>query len=113
MVRSFALRSHYWGALLMVVVAGEVDAASAMLLASELRKLQEGNDLVVDLWDVPHIDSAAVTALDTAKRRADAAGWGFAVVADPAGSCARAIEHADGLRPFPSRQAARAAMQRR
>jgi anti-anti-sigma regulatory factor len=111
MVRSFALRSHYWGALLMVVVAGEVDAASSTLLASELRKLQEGNDLIVDLWDVPRIDVGAVTALDTARRRADVAGWGFAIVAEPGGSCAQAIEQTDALKTFASRQAARAALQ--
>ena len=111
MVRSFALRSHYWGALLMVVVAGEVDAASAVLLGSELRKLQEGNDLIVDVWDVSRIDTAAVAALDTAKRRADIAGWGFAVVAEPGGHCAQAIQQTNGLKTFASRQAARAALQ--
>ena len=109
-----ALRSHYWGPLLIVVVSGEIDSKGAALLGSQLRELQIANDVVVDLWDVTEMDAAAVASLEAAKRRADAGGWGFALVADPAGPCDEALKAAgiDGaLAPFPSRQAARAALQ--
>ena len=107
-----SLRSHYWGALMVVVAAGEIDAGTGERLAPYLRKLQAGNDLVLDLWDVTSCDAAGVALLDDAKRRADEAGWGFAVVIDPAGPCAGMLREAATTIPtFEDRQAARAALQ--
>ena len=111
---TFALRSHWWGTLLMVVVTGPVDAETAVVLGSELRKLQRECDVVVDLWDVTEIDEVGVFALTASKRRANHAGWGFAVVADPAGPVTAAIEDAgatETLKPFASRKMARRALQ--
>jgi anti-anti-sigma regulatory factor len=98
----------------MVVVAGRCDAACAPSLSAHLRKVRRETDVVVDLWDVAHISPPVVGVLAEAKQSADAEGWGFALVADPAGPCIEAIEaagEADTLRPFASRQDARRALQ--
>ena len=108
------MRSHYWGALVVVVASGELDGEGAERLGPLLRKLQHGNDLVVDLWDVTYCDTEGLTALKMAKARADEAGWGFAVVADPAGPCVEALaadDLADDIPTFADRHAARAALQ--
>ena len=108
-----ALRSHYWGALVVVVASGELDAAGAERLRPLLGKLQSGTDVVIDLWDVTHCDSEGIAALQVAKGRAQEAGWGFAIVADPAGPCVEALAsngYADKIPTFADRQAARAAL---
>lgn len=108
-----AIRSHYWGALVVVVVGGDLDAEGAARLAAHLRRLQRGNDLLVDLWDVTRCDSEGVAALEAAKHRADVAGWGFAIVTDPAGPCAEALEAGDvasAIPTFSDRRDARAAL---
>ena len=113
-MKRFALRSHYWGALIVVVVSGELDGQGAERLGPLLRKLQPGNDLVVDLWDVTHCDAEGIAPLRIAKARADEAGWGFAVVADPVGPCGEALEAGelgDAIPTFADRHAARAALQ--
>ncbi len=107
-----SLRSHYWGALVVVVAAGELDAGTGERLAPYIRKLQTSNDLVLDLWDVTSCDVAGVELLEDAKRRADEAAWGFAVVVDPSGPCAGALrEAATAIPTFEDRHAARAALQ--
>ena len=109
-----ALRSHYWGVLVVVVAAGDLNAEGAQLLADYLRRVQQDNDVVVDLWDVTHCDPEGVATLAAAKDRAEEAGWGFAVVADPDGPCVEAIT-SDGSEPiatYTDRHAARAALQR-
>ena len=109
-----ALRSHYWGVLVVVVAAGEMNAEGAGLLASYVQRVQQDNDVVVDLWDVTLCDPEGVAELEAAKTRAEEAGWGFAVVADPDGPCVEAITN-DGSGPietYADRHAARAALQR-
>ena len=110
---SFTLRSHYWGALLMVIVTGRIDHEGAVMLGSELRKLQREAHVVVDLWDLSEIEEVGVFVLTAAKRRAEAAGWGFAIVAEPAGPIVEAIERAEAtetLKPVSTRRAAKHAM---
>ena len=110
-----ALRSHYWGVLVVVVASGDLNAEGAEQLASYLRRVQLDNDVVVDLWDVTLCDSEGIAALEAAKARADAAGWGFAVVADPDGPCVEAIEAndaADSIATYADRHSARVALQR-
>ena len=112
-VSRLALRSHYWGVLVVVVAAGDLNAEGAELLASYLRRVQLDNDVVVDLWDVSMCDAEGVGALEAAKARADEAGWGFAVVADPDGPCVEALE-ASGvadIATYADRHAARVALQ--
>ena len=108
------LRSHYWGPTVMVVVGGPLDVEGARTLAAHLRHAQGDGDLIVDLWDVTKFAPDSVAVFTEAKRRADEAGWGFAMVADPNGPCRDAIELAgqtENLRPFTTRQEARAALQ--
>ena len=108
-----ALRSHYWGVLVVVVASGDLNAEGAELLASYLRRVQLDNDVVVDLWDVSLCDPEGVEALEAAKARADEAGWGFAVVADPDGPCVEALEASgvSGITTYADRHAARTALQ--
>ena len=107
------MRAHYWGPVLVVVVNGNVDADAAVVLGTQLRKLQRESDLLIDLWDVTSMDPVAIDTLAGAKHRADAGGWGFAIVADPEGPCAEALaaHQGDLLKPFRSRKAARDAFQ--
>src|SRR5688572_30278533 len=98
----------------MVVVSGPLDSDGARTLAAHLRHAQGDGDLIIDLWDVTKFESRAVGIFTEAKVRADQAGWGFAMVADPNGPCTDAIERAgemENLRPFATRQEARAALQ--
>src|SRR5215208_2731539 len=112
-VSRLALRSHYWGVLVVVVAAGNLNAEGAELLASYLRRVQLDNDVVVDLWDVSMCDAEGVATLEAAKARADEAGWGFAVVADPDGPCVEALEAsgAADIATYADRHAARVALQ--
>jgi hypothetical protein len=112
-VSRLALRSHYWGALVVVVASGELDAEGAERLRPLLQKLQNGTDVVIDLWDLTGCDAEGVAALQVAITRAQEAGWGFAIVADPAGPCVEALAsngYADTIPTFADRQAARAAL---
>ena len=98
----------------MVVVGGPLDMEGARTLAAHLRHAQGDGDLIVDLWDVTRFAPDSVAVFKEAKRRADEAGWGFAMVADPNGPCRDAIALAgetEYLRPFTTRQEARAALQ--
>lgn len=114
-MRDFALRSHYWGALVVVVASGELDADGAADLGDHLQKIQRGSDVIVDLWDVTDCSAEGIEALKTATERAERFGWGFAVVADPEGPCVEAIA-AEGIKTrietFADRRAARAALHR-
>jgi hypothetical protein len=93
-VSRLALRSHYWGVLVVVVASGELNADGAELLSSYLKRVQLDNDVVVDLWDVTMCDPEGIATLEAAKARADEAGWGFALVADAEGACVEALEAA-------------------
>ena len=112
-VSRLALRSHYWGVLVVVVAAGDLNSEGADLLASYLRRVQLDNDVVVDLWDVTLCDPDGIATLEAAKARADEAGWGFAVVADPDGACAEALEASgvSDIATYADRRAAREALQ--
>jgi hypothetical protein len=94
----------------MVVASGELDGQTGERLAPYLRRLQPGNDLIVDLWDVVACDAEGVAALEEAKQRATEADRGFAVVVDPAGPVGDALE-APAIPAFHDRHAARAALQ--
>jgi anti-anti-sigma regulatory factor len=112
-VSRLALRSHYWGVLVVVVASGELNADGAELLSSYLKRVQLDNDVVVDLWDVTMCDPEGIATLEAAKARADEAGWGFALVADAEGACVEALEAAgvETIETYPDRHAAREALQ--
>ena len=96
----------------MVVASGELDGNTADRLGPYLRRLQAGNDLIVDLWDVLTCDDEALAVFGEAKQRADEAGWGIAAVVDPAGPCGKAFEAAGlAIQTFHDRHTARAALQ--
>ena len=98
----------------MVVASGDLNAEGGELLATYLRRVQLDNDVVVDLWDVTGCSPEGVGVLEEAKSRAEAAGWGFAVVADPNGPCTEALEasSASSIVTYADRHAARTALQR-
>ena len=112
-MRGLALRSHYWGALVVVVASGELDPEGAGVLGSHLQKVQRGSDVVVDLWDITRCGPEGIATLKAARERSTELGWGFAVVADPEGPCVEAIA-AEGVKTrietFADRYAARQAL---
>jgi anti-anti-sigma regulatory factor len=98
----------------VLVVMGEIDSEGAAALASSLANVPLATGLLIDLVDAKSLDPAAVETLAAARRRTEGDGWGFAVVCDPDGPCAKAIrasEHAGELKIFRTRQEARAALQ--
>jgi len=65
----------------VVALVGEHDAYSSERLESELSVLlDEGQRIVVDLRDTVFIDSTTLSALLTARQRAERTGLGFALV---------------------------------
>lgn len=107
------LLTHYWGALFVVVARGAIDADNAERLDDYLRTLPPA-DVLIDAWDVTACDAAGVAVLKAAKQRTDESGWGFAILADPGGPCAKALQD-DRSGPtvltFADRYAARTALQ--
>ena len=109
----FGLRWHKWRDLSVIVVRGEVDVDAVAELSRRIARLQRESGVFVDLWDVTFIDPLGVRVLDTARRRAEAVGWEFAVIAERGGPVAREIEAlglADALRLYPTKHDARAAL---
>src|SRR5687768_2448482 len=59
-VSRLALRSHYWGVLVVVVASGDLNSEGAELLGRYLRRVQLDNDVVVDLWDVTRCEAEGI-----------------------------------------------------
>jgi len=108
-----SLLTHNWGAFIIVVARGEIDADNAERLDGYLRTLPEA-DLLIDAWDVTACDAAGVAALTAAKQRADESGWGIAIVADRDGPVVKALRADPSGRKistFADRRVARIALQ--
>ena len=109
-----SLRSYPWGAILVVVANGRIDATNVHRLDGYLSKLQGEHDLIVDLVDVMDMDRAGARVVTEAAKRAERSGWGFAIVTQPGGRVAEAIRSyrlGARVRMLSTRQAARTAMQ--
>ncbi len=108
-----ALRSHYWGVLVVVVAAGDLNTEGADLLASYLRASSS-----TTTSSSTSGTSRSATPMGSRRSRPrrpgpDEAGWGFAVVADPDGACAEALEASgvSDIATYADRRAAREALQ--
>jgi anti-anti-sigma factor len=115
-VTDFGLRWHKWRDVSVLVVRGQLDVDAVVELSRRIARLQRESGVFVDLWDVTFIDTVGVGVLETAKRRAEAAGWDFAVIAERGGPVARGLEAAglaDSLPLFPTKHDARAALRHR
>ena len=85
MAQDFALTSAYLGGDAHVLtVAGELDVATAPGLRDELSRISDdgGSEIVVDLLNVPIVDSMALGILVEASKRTNARGGTFRVVSD-------------------------------
>lgn len=108
------LRAYRWGALVVVVARGAIDATNFHRFDSFLSEKQGAHDVILDLVDLTTLDRSGVRIVTQAAKRAERTGWGFAVVAEPHGSAAEAIRGyrlGSRVRMLPSRQAARDALQ--
>jgi anti-anti-sigma factor len=108
------LRAYRWGALVVVVARGAIDATNFHRFDSYLSEKQGTHDLILDLVDLTTLDRSGVRIVTQAAKRAERTGWGFAVVAEPHSSAAEAIRGyrlGSRVRMLPSRQAARDALQ--
>src|SRR6266566_1696258 len=63
------LRIETRGAVVLAVIAGEIDASNAAAIASELSAHGSGT-IVIDLVDVRYLDSAGIAMLDVLRRSA-------------------------------------------
>ena len=93
-----------------MVLAGDLDAEGAARLMDYLRRRGPDSNVILDLWDVTECDSAGVAAIQEAKEHIERPGWGFAVVADPKGLCAVALDATGRIPVFATRSAARGAL---
>ena len=112
----FGLRWHKWRDSSVIVVRGELDVDAVAEMSRRIARLQRESGVFVDLWDVTFIDPVGVRVLETAKRRAEATGWDFALIAERGGAVAREIEAAglaDELPLYPTKHDARAALRHR
>jgi len=68
-----------------VALGGEFDLSSAYRVDAELRSIEqsEPDTLIVDLRDLVFIDSAGLSRLLAAHRRARRGGWRFALIRGP------------------------------
>ena len=105
-------RAFGWGHFMVVAVSGDLDANRGKELRRCVMSIQGAQPVILDLWDVPQCDAAGVTAVRDVKQLLERRGWAFAVVADPFGPCANALEaDSDPIRIYPDRRTARAALQ--
>jgi anti-sigma B factor antagonist len=101
----------------VVVVAGEIDMATAPMLARELTAAIEAGDgpVVLDLVEVTFFDSSGLRVAIVAHRDLGEHGRRLGVVCDPEGHVRRTFALAglaDVLDLYPSRQAALAGLAR-
>lgn len=86
------VRSYNWGPVI-VALRGKVDWDSVDSLNRCLREHQDERDVVLDVWNVTRVESAALVAiLQAAMMRAEETGHGFALVGEPSWTCMQAIE---------------------
>ena len=107
------LRAYQWGALVVVVARGGIDATNFHRFDSYLSEKQGNHDVILDLVDLTTLDRSGVRIVTQAAKRAERTGWGFAVVAEPHSAAAEAIRGyrlGSRVRMLPSRQAARDAL---
>lgn len=105
-------RAFGWGHFVVVAVSGDLDANRGKELRHCVLGIQGAQPVILDLWDVPQCDPAGLGAVRDVKQLLEQRGWAFAVVADPLGPCATALESdSDPIRTYPDRRTARAALQ--
>jgi anti-anti-sigma factor len=76
-----------------VLVAGDVDLATAPLLEAAVRAVAVAHgDVTLDVRHVAFIDAAGLAALRRSRLVAATVGSGFALLMDPAGPVAQMIE---------------------
>jgi anti-anti-sigma factor len=86
--------AHQADNLCLVRALGEIDLATIRDLDFALTQVMADSDtnLLLDLWDVTHIDSIGIGVLLSASRRAQRNRSGFAVVAEPDGPVGRIFD---------------------
>jgi len=86
------VRSYSWGPVI-VALRGKLDWHSVDPLNRCLREHQDERDVVLDVWNLTHVEPAALVAiLQAAMTRADETGHGFALVGEPSWTCMQAVE---------------------
>ena len=83
-VLDFRIASSRLDATAVVAVAGELDMHTAERLAQTLREVDadNANSIVVDLFEVPFVDSAGLGVLASAAKSTKALGGTFVLAAD-------------------------------
>ena len=105
------VRVQEWGHFLVVAARGELNATTSGELKECVLKIQGARPVIVDLWDVSRCDPAGIAAVRDVKHLLDEQAWACAVVADPAGPCAKALEaNPEPIGTFADRRAARSAL---
>jgi hypothetical protein len=74
-------------------------------------KIQGARPVILDLLDVRRCDSGGIASVRDVVQLLEEQAWACAVVADPSGACAEALEaDADPIATYRDRRAARSAL---
>ena len=111
--KRLALRAYPWGSLVVVVARGQLDGDAGWLLRDYVGKFRGKHSVILDLWDVTGCDAEGAESLKSVQQLVEDGGWGFALVGDPSGPCAKALAadvDARKLLNFADRRTAREAL---
>ncbi|HEU4979478.1 MAG TPA: STAS domain-containing protein [Solirubrobacteraceae bacterium] len=92
-VGEFAVQVEHVGERLLVEVIGELDLLTTPALTQAVPDVPLGGHCVIDLREVPFMDSTAVHALIAVHQRACDEGWTLAILRVPGSLVDRLLEH--------------------
>jgi hypothetical protein len=96
---------------MVIVVRGDLNATNGQALTDCVLRVQGAQPVILDLWDAPRCDPDGIAAVRGVKQLLEGQAWAFAIVADPARQCARALEAGpDPIPTYADRHAARDAL---
>ena len=106
-----SVRQQDWGHFIVLAVRGELNASSSEELRKSVLKIQDARPVILDLSGVPRCDGAGIAVVTEIQHQLEDQAWAFAVVADPDGPCAKALEaDPEPIGTYPDRRAARSAL---
>ena len=88
----FAVEVEHVGERVLVKVVGELDLLTTPALEAAVPDVPAGGYCLIDLREVPFMDSTAVHALIGLHRRATDEGWTLAILRVPASLVGRLLE---------------------
>jgi ABC-type transporter Mla MlaB component len=106
-----AVRQEEWGHFIVVSTRGDLNATNSEELKKCVLEIQGAWPVILDLSDVSRCDPAGIATVRDVTQLLESQAWACAVVADPSGPCAEALESdPEPIETYPDRRAARSAL---